>query len=432
MDRLASATVAQEEGVTVATHSKYDRSWDIWCQFLTKIPTNDHYLSEFTQNQRNTIISVFMDTVKNGEFNKNKSTVKGSTAREAADHVSKIIESSGWPDPRLNVSGKVCIQITRQGKSYKSMDGPTKHQKALPPEVYRHILRRAQHPREAARAQLLAGALFFAMRSCEYSKTNHKDQKTKPIRPADVIFRIGAETINHNSERKYIADNVEITFRIQKNGVVEDQILQWHTDDNELCPVKHWATTIDRLRSYPGYNNNLPVYYKPETAFLIVKLEDLPHWADSKFSGQEANLNPASRHRPSLETHEELFPASWVSRRSATRIKRLSTQISPNQPSLHVSQPNIISVDHDRFRRCLPSVPFTVFWRAISLSLQNVNVHRGLLMSLCCEYVGRQFELLFVSDTQSSKSNYRAVLTRQSQSDGGTSEGQSSTGAVAQ
>ena len=33
--------------------------------------------------------------------------------------------------------------------------------------------------------------------------------------------------------------------------------------------------------------------YKPETAFLIVKLEDLPHWADSKFSGQEANLNPA-------------------------------------------------------------------------------------------------------------------------------------------
>eukprot|EP00956_Cyclotella_meneghiniana_P013630 scaffold19800_cov58-Cyclotella_meneghiniana.AAC.1 len=45
---------------------------------------------------------------------------------------------------------------------------------------------------------------------------------------------------------------------------------------------------------------------------------DLPHWADSKFSGQEANLNPASRHRPSLETHEELFPASWVSRRSAS------------------------------------------------------------------------------------------------------------------
>eukprot|EP00956_Cyclotella_meneghiniana_P033328 scaffold95026_cov46-Cyclotella_meneghiniana.AAC.3 len=99
------------------------------------------------------------------------------------------------------------------------------------------------------------------MRSCEYSKTNTKDQKTKPIRPFDIIFRIGAETISHSSPRKYLADNVEITFVFQKNGVIEDQIIQWHTNDKELCPVKHWATTIDRLRSYPNYNDKWPVYY---------------------------------------------------------------------------------------------------------------------------------------------------------------------------
>eukprot|EP00956_Cyclotella_meneghiniana_P007067 scaffold9603_cov64-Cyclotella_meneghiniana.AAC.1 len=74
------------------------------------------------------------------------------------------------------------------------------------------------------------------------------------------------------------------------------------------------------------------------------------------------------------------------------RIKRLLPQICPNQPSFHVSHnqtSSIISVDHDRSRRCLPSVPFAVFRRTISLSLQNVNVQRGLLMSLHCEYVGR-------------------------------------------
>eukprot|EP00956_Cyclotella_meneghiniana_P040902 scaffold208796_cov66-Cyclotella_meneghiniana.AAC.1 len=261
MDRLASTIIAQEEGVTMATHAKYDRSWNLWCKFLSRIPTKDKYLSEFTQNQRNTIIAVFVDTVKNGEFTRNKSTVKGTTAREAADHVSKIIESCGWPDPRLNISGKTCIQITRQGKAYKDEDGPTKHQKALPPEVYRWWLRHAEHPREKARAHLLAGALFFAMRSCEYSKTPHEEQKTKPIRPMDITFRIGAEVISHKSQRKYIAENVEIIFRIQKNGVIEDQILQWHTNDKELCPVKHWATTIDRLRSYPKYNDKWPVYY---------------------------------------------------------------------------------------------------------------------------------------------------------------------------
>ena len=261
MDRLASTITAQEEGVTMATHAKYDRSWRIWTEFLSKIPTDDHYLSNFTQNQRNTIISVFMDTVKNGEFNRNKSPVKGPTARTTADNVSKIIESCGWPDPRLNNGGKTCIQFTRQGKGYKTTDGPTKHQKALPPEVYRWWIRHAEHPREKARAELLAGALFFAMRSCEYTKTNSKDQKTRPIRPIDITFRIGAEVIDHNNQRKYLADNVEITFRVQKNGVIEDQILQWHSNDKELCPVKHWASTIDRLRSYPNYDEKWPVYY---------------------------------------------------------------------------------------------------------------------------------------------------------------------------
>jgi hypothetical protein len=93
------------------------------------------------------------------------------------------------------------------------------------------------------------------MHSCEYSKTKHKEQKTQPIRPRDIIFRIGAEIIHHNNPRITIADNVEIKFGVQKNGVVEDQILQWHTNINndELFPIQHWAWTINRLCSYPGY-----------------------------------------------------------------------------------------------------------------------------------------------------------------------------------
>jgi hypothetical protein len=202
-----------------------------------------------------------MDTVKNGEYTKRQiSSLKGSTARQTADNVATLIESSGWPDPRTTSNGKQCLQYKRQVSYYKTNDGPTHHQKAIPPEVYRWWIRNATQPREQARAQLLAGALFFAMRSCEYSKTKHKEQKTQPIRPRDIIFRIGAEIIHHNDPRIAIADNVEITFRVQKNGVVEDQILQWHTNDNELCPVRHWAWTINRLRSYPGYRDTWPVF----------------------------------------------------------------------------------------------------------------------------------------------------------------------------
>lgn len=246
------------------THTQYSRSWRIWLEFLSQIPSDDPYLEEFTQKQRNTIICVFMDTVKNGEFsNRQQNSVRGATARKAADNVASTIESSGWPDPRLTTSGKVCLQFKRQLNNYKANDGPSKHQKALPPEVYRWWLRHATQPRERARATLLAGALFYGMRSCEYSKTpRNQKQKTMPIRPRDITFRIGHAIIPHSDPRISIADNVEITFIAQKNGEVDDQILQWHTNDKELCPVKHWSTTINRLQSYPNYNPEWPsVYY---------------------------------------------------------------------------------------------------------------------------------------------------------------------------
>jgi hypothetical protein len=146
--------------------------------------------------------------------------------------------------------------------NYKSNDGPTKHQKALPPEVYRWWIRRAIQPRELARANLLAGALFWGMRSCEFSLTpKSNQQKTMPIRPCDIVFRIGNEVIPHTDNRLEIADSVEITFVSQKNGQVQDQILQFHTNDRELCPVRHWVYTIKRLLSYPNYRPTWPVYH---------------------------------------------------------------------------------------------------------------------------------------------------------------------------
>ncbi|KAL7502321.1 LOW QUALITY PROTEIN: hypothetical protein ACHAXN_000301, partial [Cyclotella atomus] len=249
MDRLASTIDAQDKGVTLDTHSKYARSWRISNKFLKKIPTNNKYLDGFTQNERNTTLCVFMDTVKNGEFNKQSKSVRGTTVQKDADNVAKIIKASGWPDPRLTESGKQSLQYKRQTSNYKSRDGASKHQKALPPEVYRWWICQATHNREKARANLLAGALFFGMRSCEYSKTPKSEtQKTLPIRPCDIVFRIGNEVIDHNDNRITIADSIEITFVLQKNG-------------EELCPVKHWSYNIQRLCSYPNYDPTWPVYY---------------------------------------------------------------------------------------------------------------------------------------------------------------------------
>lgn len=111
----------------------------------------------------------WMYKYRNGYFSKQNS-VKGETA-QAADNVATTITESGRPDPRKNEQGHTFLMIKRQKRSYKKSDPPAKHQKALPPEVYRTILRFSFHPREKAIAETLGAALFFCMRSCEYSKT---------------------------------------------------------------------------------------------------------------------------------------------------------------------------------------------------------------------------------------------------------------------
>ena len=95
---------------------------------------------------------------------------------------------SGRRSPILDSRGKTHNYIARQTKGYKKDDPATKHEKAIPPIVYRHILEMADNPRELAKAHLLCGALFFAMRSCEYLWVSHLERRTRIARAKDVVF----------------------------------------------------------------------------------------------------------------------------------------------------------------------------------------------------------------------------------------------------
>lgn len=209
-----------------------------------------------------------MHAVRCGTFNPQSKRVSGATARTAVNHVASAIVASGRPDPTRNAAGKTDVRILRQSKAYREVDPPTRHQKALPPEVYRVILESAASPRSAARATLLAGALFFGCRSCEYSKVPRKEQKTRPLRACDFDFRSGARIIPHDDPAIFHADTVVAKFASQKSGVYEDEIPMDKTTDPALNPVALWATTITRLRSYPDYDPRWPVftYFNAETS----------------------------------------------------------------------------------------------------------------------------------------------------------------------
>ncbi|EJK67417.1 hypothetical protein THAOC_11554, partial [Thalassiosira oceanica] len=77
--------------------------------------------------------------------------------------------------------------IRRQTSGYKRVNPPREHEQALQPVVFRNRLRKARHPRANARAQLLGGALFWGLRSCEDTYVRPGEKKKTPIQVKDLV-----------------------------------------------------------------------------------------------------------------------------------------------------------------------------------------------------------------------------------------------------
>lgn len=153
------------------------------------------------------------------------------------------------------------MTVERQTRGYKRSDPATKHEKALPPIVFRHRLRHSISSRAIARAHLIAGALFFAMRSCEYLRVGPtEERKTRAIRVRDIVFRRNNRVVAHSDPDLAESDSVDVTFGDQKTEVKDETISQDNNDDPELNPVRNMAYTIQRLRSYPGFSPDWPIY----------------------------------------------------------------------------------------------------------------------------------------------------------------------------
>lgn len=91
-------------------------------------------------------------------------------------------------------------------RGYRKANPLTKHEKALPPIIYRHIINRARTGIQLAKAHFLAGALFYAMRSCKYSMAQGKSRCTKTIRLKDIQFYKGKRELPHTHLYLHLAD----------------------------------------------------------------------------------------------------------------------------------------------------------------------------------------------------------------------------------
>jgi hypothetical protein len=114
--------------------------------------------------------------------------------------------------------------------------------------------------RDEAVAWLLIGAIFFAMRSCEYLHTSGEESKrTKIIRLKNITFKKGSSILHHSDQRLYESDLVRIQFEYQKNDKRDVRIHMFRSGDKTLCPVIAWAHTVKRVRAMQKSSDNSPV-----------------------------------------------------------------------------------------------------------------------------------------------------------------------------
>ena len=115
-------------------------------------------------------------------------------------------------------------------------------------------------PKRTAIAWNLLGAVFYAMRSCEYSETPGEAEKlTNVVRLQDVMFKRFNRTMRHDDPFLHLADTVHIKFPTQKSGDKDDVVTQHNNGDATLNPVVAWATVVRRVWAIPGAKENWTV-----------------------------------------------------------------------------------------------------------------------------------------------------------------------------
>ena len=153
-----------------------------------------------------------------------------------------------------------------------------KHQKALPTIVFKKIWRNKLSQKNIALSELITGALFFGMRSCEYSTTSGK-RKTKKLEVKDIYFYLGRKEIKKtkgNLHSLHSATSVSVTFTLQKNNQRYATITQ-HRSGNEVDPVSLWAALVKGILSYKTRSLSSPVYlYMSDTGEIRnISLKDV-------------------------------------------------------------------------------------------------------------------------------------------------------------
>ena len=137
-------------------------------------------------------------------------------------------------------------------RGYEKDDPPPRRQKAVTPALLLDLVKYTKGLSEWAKhaADLIVGGYFFAMRACEFCRTE-KPGRTRRVTLGDIVFRDQHSRVVAQGDPKLDekAMFVTICFTDQKNGTKMERRSHRKTGQETLCPVKSWARVVQRVRS---------------------------------------------------------------------------------------------------------------------------------------------------------------------------------------
>ena len=182
MALLTAGEAAPLQGTTDQTQEGRAQSWKSWILFLEQIGvSNAPFIKHFDKPWCRTLLIVaFAKYMQEDSFSTQYlSSLAEGTVRTAVDHVAQKFRSNKPLDPRNNNRGRISYILQQQYKCYNIQDKNAKQQKSLPLIALIELHKKKNTVENIAIDQLCIGAIFFAMRSCEYLCTNIPEERRR-------------------------------------------------------------------------------------------------------------------------------------------------------------------------------------------------------------------------------------------------------------
>ena len=232
---INAVAAASEEAMVEGGTSQRLRSFKYWSAFLISIGiSSDKFLERYDRFTKNILVCAFAEAIREASFTlTNKKLLVEGTVVTTISYLAQTFMAKDRGDPKLDKGGEKCFLLREKLRGYRNQDGSKKKQKLLPMLVLRRIDFLANTTYQKAVSKLLIGAIFFAMRSCEYLQTRlcEEQQRTKTLQIRNIRFVKNGVSIPHSAKNLGNADMVLITFKKQKNNKQDKNIFMYATKD---------------------------------------------------------------------------------------------------------------------------------------------------------------------------------------------------------